>query len=180
MRIPFVVPAGSALITSNLFSGKKKTYGFGVHFRYLWEQVFQKNINMSTRHLTFEGSFFSKDSAKVSINGILLYEPLLSELPTYISIDKSAFKFGALSLLQSDMHYFIATSSIGNKPYEINKIKQPLKEYLLTNHKEDFAIKYGVDIIGMSSLKVEHEDIRQKMMKHKDFLKYRPKDFFEL
>lgn len=176
---PFLVsvPEIAGLVTINLFSGGGRRYccyPTGIHFRFPWEQVKERNyIDLQIITDSRGESYPSKAPEAERGGGPMMlakwsfqYRPLMERLDRYIAVDETTIKKGLIDVGSS----FLSTKIASMGPDEA-KASQPQIESDLRSQFEGMIPPpedlYGIQILRVALADLDYEERYQRSLTSK-------------
>ncbi len=164
------VPEVTGLLTINLFGGKLFPYGPGLHFKYPWEIVKEKNY-FSLEAVTVKreefATFVSRDGVPLLVDWTFQYRPDEEKLDTFIGFNRGEIEKGFADLLSGNISAAIAEQDAIPARANIQVIRDELQKPF-----EDTAAvgspgikleeKYGVQVVNTAIADIAFTEDFQK------------------
>jgi len=160
------VPEVTGLVTIDLFTGKLRPYGTGLHFIFPWEQVKAGNyINLRLVTQERTENYPASDGPALNAKWSFQYKPTVQGLPRHITVDETTINKGIADVGGSFLGATIASQSAETSRNETEKIEKGLQKKF-----EDATIcdktgavctiedLYGIDLVRMSLADIDYEE----------------------
>ncbi len=164
------VPEVTGLLTINLFGGNLSPYGPGLHFRYPWEIVKEKNY-FSLEAVTVKreelATFVSQDGVPLLVDWTFQYRPDEIKLDTFIKFNRGEIEKGFADILSGNISAAIAKKDAIEARADIQTIRDELQnqfEVGATVGSPGLKLeeKYGVQVVNTAIADIAFTEEFQK------------------
>ena len=159
------VPEVTILLTINLVNGKLKEYNSGLHFKYPWEQIKNKNyLVMEMVSKSHQEDFAARDGPNVNVKWSYRYKPNKGMMKTYLETSDSVIDTGIQDIVSGFLSAIIAKMDAVDAREKITEIQKKIKNSFekTGRYKKTIEKSYGIDFLELSIADVEYEDRVQK------------------